>query len=148
MFLLFAEESGLLPADNELYARAYSPGPLQTADRSAWKLAPADLTKKRQLLADVHAKTKDLTRYANLLVGAALTSSGKGGLRRPAANGKRAAASDGARGLQRLVGGRVGSPARLGVRGRVDSSSRYTNDSYGRPVACRRPISQVRLADR
>ena len=28
VFLLFAEESGLLPADNELYARAYSAGGL------------------------------------------------------------------------------------------------------------------------
>ena len=28
VFLLFAEESGLLPADNELYARAYSVGGL------------------------------------------------------------------------------------------------------------------------
>src|SRR5208282_1326137 len=27
-----------------------------------------------------------------------------------------------------------------------DSSSRKTNDSLGRPVACRRPISQVRFA--
>ena len=40
----------------------------------------ADLTKKRQVLADVQAKTKDLTLYANLIVGAALASSGKGGL--------------------------------------------------------------------
>ncbi len=31
---------------------------------------------------------------------------------------------------------------------RVSSSSRNTNDSYGWPVAWRRPISQVRLADR
>jgi hypothetical protein len=30
VFLLFAEESGLLPADNELYARAYSAGGLYT----------------------------------------------------------------------------------------------------------------------
>jgi Eco57I restriction-modification methylase/MmeI, target recognition domain len=40
----------------------------------------ADLTKKRQLLADVQAKTKQLTLYADLIVGAALASSGKGGL--------------------------------------------------------------------
>ena len=31
--------------------------------------------------------------------------------------------------------------------GRLSSSSRKTNDSYGRPVACRRPISQVRFAE-
>jgi len=31
--------------------------------------------------------------------------------------------------------------------GRLNSSSRKTNDSYGRPVACRRPISQVRFAE-
>jgi hypothetical protein len=40
----------------------------------------ADLTKKRQLLADVQAKTQQLTLYADLIVGAALASSGKGGL--------------------------------------------------------------------
>ena len=40
----------------------------------------ADLTKKRQLLSDVQAKTKQLTLYADLIVGAALASSGKGGL--------------------------------------------------------------------
>ena len=40
----------------------------------------ADLTKKRQVLADVQAKTKQLTLYADLIVGAALASSGKGGL--------------------------------------------------------------------
>ena len=39
----------------------------------------ADLTKKRQVLADVQAKTKQLTLYADLIVGAALASSGKGG---------------------------------------------------------------------
>src|ERR1700675_1819086 len=33
------------------------------------------------------------------------------------------------------------------VSGRLNSSSRKTNDSYGRPVACRRPISQVRFAE-
>jgi len=46
----------------------------------------ADLTKKRQLLADVQAKTKQLTLYANLITGAALASSGKGGLWLTAAN--------------------------------------------------------------
>jgi len=40
----------------------------------------ADLTKKRHLLSDVQAKTKQLTLYADLIVGAALASSGKGGL--------------------------------------------------------------------
>lgn len=40
----------------------------------------ADLTKKRQLLADAQAKTKQLTLYADLTAGASLASSGKGGL--------------------------------------------------------------------
>ena len=38
----------------------------------------ADLTKKRQLLADIQAKTQQLTLYADLIVGAALASSGQG----------------------------------------------------------------------
>jgi len=40
----------------------------------------ADLTKKRQLLAETQTKTKQLALYADLIVGAALASSGKGGL--------------------------------------------------------------------
>lgn len=32
--------------------------------------------------------------------------------------------------------------------GRLSSSSKKTNDSYGRPVACRSPISQVLFAER
>ena len=40
----------------------------------------ADLTKKRQLLAEVQIKTQQLTLYADLIAGAALASSGKGGL--------------------------------------------------------------------
>ncbi len=40
----------------------------------------ADLTKKRQVLADVHAKTEQLALYADLIAGASLASSGKGGL--------------------------------------------------------------------
>ena len=35
VFLLFAEESGLLPADNELYASSYSAGGLYASTRSA-----------------------------------------------------------------------------------------------------------------
>ncbi len=56
----------------------------------------ADLTKKRQLLADVQAKTKQLTLYADLIVGAALASSGKGGLWLTAANLANEAATQGA----------------------------------------------------
>jgi len=37
---------------------------------------------------------------------------------------------------------------RYPASGRLSSSSRKINDSYGRPVACRRPISQVRFAER
>jgi len=40
----------------------------------------ADLTKKRQVLSYVQAKTQQLNLYADLIVGAALASSGKGGL--------------------------------------------------------------------
>jgi hypothetical protein len=36
---------------------------------------------------------------------------------------------------------------RQAAPGRLNSSSRKINDSYGRPVACRRPISQVRFAE-
>ena len=46
----------------------------------------ADLTKKRQVLADVQAKTQQLTLYADLIIGAALASSGKDGLWLTAAN--------------------------------------------------------------
>ena len=46
----------------------------------------ADLSKKRQVLADVQAKTQQLTLYADLIAGAALASSGKGGLWLTAAN--------------------------------------------------------------
>ena len=56
----------------------------------------ADLTKKRQLLADVQTKTKQLTLYADLIVGAALASSGKGGLWLTAANLANDAATQGA----------------------------------------------------
>ena len=56
----------------------------------------ADLTKKRQVLADVQAKIKQLTLYADLIVGAALASSGKGGLWLAAANLANEAATKGA----------------------------------------------------
>jgi len=56
----------------------------------------ADLTKKRQLLADVHAKTQQLTLYADLITGAALASSGKGGLWLTAAKAANEAATQGA----------------------------------------------------
>jgi hypothetical protein len=56
----------------------------------------ADLTKKRQVLADVQAKTKQLTLYADLIAGAALASSGKGGPWLTAANLANEAATQGA----------------------------------------------------
>jgi hypothetical protein len=56
----------------------------------------ADLTKKRQLLADVQVKTKELTLYADLIVGAALASSGRGGLWVTAAKTANEAATQGA----------------------------------------------------
>jgi len=56
----------------------------------------ADLTKKRELLADVQAKTQQLTLYADLIVGAALASSGKGGLWLTAAKLAHDAATQGA----------------------------------------------------
>ena len=56
----------------------------------------ADLTKKRQLLTHVQAKTKQLTLYADLIAGAALASSGKGGLWLTAAKLANEAATQGA----------------------------------------------------
>jgi len=56
----------------------------------------ADLTKKRHLLADVQAKTKQLTLYADLITGAALASAGKGGLWLTAAKLANEAATQGA----------------------------------------------------
>ena len=56
----------------------------------------ADLTKKRQVLADVQAKTQQLTLYADLIVGASLASSGKGGLWLTAAKIANEAATRGA----------------------------------------------------
>ena len=56
----------------------------------------ADLTKKRELLSDVQTKTQALTSYANLIVGAALASSGKGGLWLTAAKIASEAATEGA----------------------------------------------------
>ena len=56
----------------------------------------ADLTKKRHLLADVQAKIKQLTLYADLIAGAALASTGKGGLWLAAANLANEAATQGA----------------------------------------------------
>ena len=52
--------------------------------------------RKRQLLADVQTKTKQLTLYADLIVGAALASSGKGGLWLTAAKLANEAATQGA----------------------------------------------------
>ena len=56
----------------------------------------ADLTKKRQLLTEVQAKTKQLSLYADLIVGATLASSGKGGLWLTAAKLANEAAAQGA----------------------------------------------------
>ena len=56
----------------------------------------ADLTKKRQVLADVQAKTKALALYADLIAGATLASSAKGGLWLTAAKLANEAATQGA----------------------------------------------------